>query len=96
MVLIILCLLIQFNSRVELPDKIEILPKSASVEIGETLQFSATAYDTNNKVISGLIPRWHIAESAIATVDESGIIEAHSTGTAVLVVVLGGMPEYAE
>jgi len=96
MVLIIFCLFIQFNPELETPDQVEILPESVSTEVGETFQFSANAYDTDGTIITGLTPKWHIAESDIATVDEFGVIETHSSGTALLVVVIGGKPGYAE
>lgn len=96
MVLILLGMFMQLNTGSELPDKVEISPKTASIEVGDTFIFSAIAYDQDDQVVAGLSPRWHIAESSIATVNEFGIVEAHSPGTAILVVVLGGKPGYAE
>ena len=91
MFLLLIGLLLQASP----PDRVEISPQSASLAVGETLDFSARAYSSDD-VITGLVPRWHIAESSMATVDESGTVLALSPGSVVLVAVMGGKPGYAQ
>ncbi len=89
-------LLIGLLLQVSPPDRVEISPESVSLAVGETLAFSAQAYSSDGAIITGLVPRWHIAESSMATVDESGIVQALSPGRVVLVAVMGGKPGYAQ
>ena len=77
-------------------EHVTITPRSATIEIGDTLAFSAEAYDANGVAIVGPEPSWHIAESKVATIDTVGFVRALSPGRAVVVAVLGGKPGYAE
>ena len=96
MFLIFLGLILQVNHQVGLPDRTEIFPSSATLKVGQTMQFSAKAYDKDNRERSDFSPRWHLAESSIALVDKSGAVKAIAPGRVVLVVVMGGEPGYAE
>ena len=96
MLFLLVGLLLQVSPQVVTPERIEVVPRSASIVVGETITFSAKAYDADDAEISGLETRWHIAESAIATVDETGEVQALAPGRAVVVAVLGGVPGYAE
>ena len=78
------------------PDRVEIHLNLLLWQSEETLDFSAQAYGSDDVVITGLVPRWHIAESSMATVDKSGTVQALSPGSAVLVAVMGGKPGYAQ
>ena len=66
------------------------------METGDTLAFSVKAYDGEGAVMTGLEPRWHIAESDVAVIDTDGVVRAQSPGRAVVVAVMGGKPGYAE
>ena len=92
MFLLLLGLLLQVSP----PDRVDISPETVSLAVGETLDFSAQAYNSDDVVITGLVPRWHIAESSMATVDESGTVQALLPGSVVLVAVMGGKPGYAQ
>jgi len=96
MLLLFAALLLQVIPQSTSPDRVHISPESVSVEVNETIQFSAEAYDADGAIIPGLGARWHIAESGIATVDENGMVRALAPGRAVIVAVSGGKPGYAE
>ncbi len=96
MQLLLIGLLIQASFQSPLPERVEILPGSASLKVGETANFSAEAYDADDAVITGLETRWHIAESSIATIDENGTVRGLASGSAVVVAIMGGKPGYAE
>ncbi len=96
MLLLLVGILLQAPSRFAPPERIEILPQSASLEVGETVNFSARAYDADGDEIFGLEPRWHIPESAFAKVNQNGEVKGLAPGRAVIVAVLGGTPGYAE
>ncbi len=96
MQLLLIGLLLQASFQSALPERVEISPGSASLEVGETTRFSAQAYDADNEVITGLETRWHIAESSIATINESGEVRGLAPGSAVVVAIMGGKPGYAE
>ena len=96
MKLLLIGLLVQVSFQSPLPERVEISPGSASLKVGETVNFSAIAYDADDDAITGLEPRWHIAESGVATIDESGTVRGLAPGSAVVVAIVGGKPGYAE
>ncbi|MCY4158103.1 MAG: Ig-like domain-containing protein [Bacteroidetes bacterium] len=96
MLLLLVGLFLQVNPQAEPPEHVKIMPESITLEVNETREFLAEAYDASGAAISGLEARWHIAESTIATVDENGKVQALAPGRAVIVAVLGGKPGYAE
>ncbi len=96
MPLLLIGFLFQVGLTIESPDRIEISPSSTSLLVGETINFSAEAYTDEGRMIPHLSPSWHIAESAIATIDPNGVVQAVGPGRAVVVAVMGGKPGYAE
>jgi len=92
MFLIFLGLILQVNHQVGLPDGTEIFPHSAILEVVETKQFSATAYNKDNRERSD----WHIAESSIMSVDQFGVVQAFTPWQMILATVIRGKPGYAE
>lgn len=96
MQLFLIGLLVQVSFQSPLPERVEISPGSASLKVGETANFSAKAYDADDEAVTGLETRWHIAESSVATIDESGAVRGLAPGSAVVVAIMGGKPGYAE
>lgn len=89
-------LLLQISPAVGPPERVEISPGVASFEVGEVMSFSAKAYDKDETEINDLLPRWHIAESKLATIDQEGSVRALAPGRVIVVAVMGGKPGYAE
>lgn len=88
--------LLQVGFQVSPPEYVTVIPGSVTMETGDTLAFSVKAYDGEGAVMTGLEPRWHIAESDVAVIDTDGVVRARSPGRAVVVAVMGGKPGYAE
>ncbi|MBA2732119.1 MAG: lamin tail domain-containing protein [Acidobacteria bacterium] len=61
--------------------RIEVSPATATIDAGAKQQFTATAYDANNNVVSGVIFFWQSSNTAVATIDQTGLATAVSAGT---------------
>jgi uncharacterized repeat protein (TIGR01451 family) len=61
--------------------RIEVSPATATIDAGAKQQFTATAYDANNNVVSGVIFLWQSSNTAVATIDQTGLATAISAGT---------------
>ncbi len=70
--------------------RVTLSPTSASMQVGETQQFSATAYDAGDRVITGRPVSWSITPTSVATVSSSGLVRAVAPGTAVLTAEVDG------
>ena len=61
-------------------DRVAVSPSSRSIEEGETQRFTATAYDSDNEVISGKTFRWSSSRTTVATVSPSSGSATTATG----------------
>ncbi|HEY0527696.1 MAG TPA: Ig-like domain-containing protein [Gemmatimonadaceae bacterium] len=61
---------------------VSIAPSSPSLQIGSTVQLSATTRDANNVVLTGRVVSWSSATPAVATVSSTGLVTAVAAGTA--------------
>jgi uncharacterized protein YjdB len=61
---------------------ISVSPASASVQVGNTVQLSATTMDSSGNVLTGRAVTWASANSAVATVSSTGRVTAVAAGTA--------------
>ncbi|MCX8089045.1 MAG: Ig-like domain-containing protein, partial [Meiothermus ruber] len=52
---------------------IEVSPATASKQVGQTQQFTAVAKDAGGNVISGVTFTWSSSDTAVATVNNSGL-----------------------
>ncbi len=96
MKVLLIALLVQASFQSSLPERVEISPASATLKVGESVNFSAKAFDADDSRMTGLETRWHIAASSIATMDQNGVVHGLSPGSAMVVAVMGGKPGYAE
>ena len=62
---------------------VTVSPATASIAVGGTQQFSATAKDANGTVVSTTFT-WTTSDAAVATVDGSGLASAVSAGSATI------------
>lgn len=61
---------------------VEVTPATDTLEaVGETSQFSAQAFDSNDNPIPAAVFEWSSAETSVATVDQSGLATAQGGGT---------------
>ena len=61
-------------------DRVSVEPMTASIEVGEMQQFTATAYDSDNEEISGKTFRWTSSQTSVATVSPSSGTATTATG----------------
>lgn len=69
---------------------IEVSPATASKQVGQTQQFTAVAKDAGGNVISGVTFTWSSSDTAVATVNNSGLATAVAVGTATITATAGG------
>ena len=62
------------------PTSIEVFPSSVSLNVEETQQFTATAYDQNNHPISADFS-WTTSNPTVGTIDSTGFFTATAPGT---------------
>ncbi|MDE2847601.1 MAG: Ig-like domain-containing protein [Gemmatimonadota bacterium] len=61
-------------------DRVSVSPSTASIEEGETRQFTATAYESDNTVISGKTFAWTSSTTSVATISPSSGTATTATG----------------
>ncbi|MDE3258186.1 MAG: Ig-like domain-containing protein [Gemmatimonadota bacterium] len=69
---------------------VTVSPSSASIEEGETQQFSATAYDADDAEISGKTFAWSSSNVSVATIDSSGLATAVDAGSTTITATVDG------
>jgi hypothetical protein len=72
-------------------DKVEVTPSPASVLVGGTLQLIATPKDKDGNVLTGLPVSWVSSNTAIATVDQKGLVTGVSAGTTTITATVEGV-----
>jgi len=71
-------------------DRVDVRPASASIEEGETQQFSATAYKSDNTEITGKTFTWSSSNTAVATISTSGLATAQDAGSTMITASVDG------
>ncbi|MFL5542311.1 MAG: Ig-like domain-containing protein, partial [Longimicrobiaceae bacterium] len=71
--------------------RVEVVPDSQVVVIGQTAAFSAFAYDATNHIVSGLAITWSISEPAVARINPYGLVTALAVGTARVTATVEGV-----
>lgn len=74
--------------------RVEVSPASFILNRGQTQQFMATAFDTNNQPVSGVTFVWTSSNSDVASVDMNGLARGAGVGNAFIIATtsdgLGG------
>jgi uncharacterized protein YjdB len=60
---------------------ISVSPASSTLQVGATVQLSATTLDANNNVLTGRVVGWSSANTAVATVSSTGLVRAVAGGS---------------
>ena len=71
--------------------RIEVSPNAASLEVGKTQRFSATARASDGAVISGVDVTWSSSNTAVVTIDSGGVATAAGAGTATIRATADGV-----
>jgi Putative Ig domain/Bacterial Ig-like domain (group 2) len=74
---------------------ISIAPTSASLSVGATEQFTATAKDSSGSAISGVTFTWSSSSASVATVTSSGVATAVAAGTTNITASASGVTSSA-
>jgi hypothetical protein len=74
---------------------VTISPDSASVLVANTVQLSATVRDPGGKVMAGQPLTWTSRNSAVATVNSSGVVTGVAAGLVGIVAAAGGTSDTA-
>jgi uncharacterized protein YjdB len=75
--------------------RVEIVPDSLAIEVGQTGDFSAFAYDATNHIVSGVAVRWSASDSTVVQLNLYGGVRALKVGTARLTATVDGVNGYA-
>src|SRR3989441_1024511 len=69
---------------------VSVSPGSASIQVGQTVQLTATLLDANGMPLSGRLVTWVSSAPAVAAVSTGGIVTGVATGTATLTATSEG------
>src|SRR5207244_2307372 len=69
---------------------VSVSPASASVSVGQTVQFVATPKDANGNALTGRTVTWGSSNSSVATVSGGGLASGVATGSATITATSGG------
>jgi len=77
------------------PSRVEISPAKADAEIGQTLKFTAAAYDTTGAKLDQKPSAWFAGPFDAAAADDSGSVTFYYAGEIRVGAIVGGKPGYA-
>ncbi len=72
-------------------DRVTVSPSSVSIKEGGTQQFSATAFDSDNTMISGKTFVWSSSRTSVATINSSGLATGVDAGSTTITATVGGV-----
>jgi hypothetical protein len=80
---------------------LRVLPDSANIRVGNTLQFSVQAFDVDSVVLStaalnGRLATWTSSDLSKAVVTTNGLVAAASVGTADIIATIGMVSKSAK
>jgi uncharacterized protein YjdB len=70
--------------------RLEVTPANASVEVGDALRLTATAYDSRGNIIAGAQVKWASSDTQIAVVDNTGRVLGVRRGSVIITATSGG------
>jgi uncharacterized protein YjdB len=68
---------------------VSVTPASTSGTVGQTFQLAATPRDVNGNVLSGRVVTWGSSNTAVATVNGSGLVTNVAAGSATITATSG-------
>jgi surface protein len=70
-------------------ERIVVLPATATIEIGETQEYTATVYDQYSEVMDGETVTWSSGDPDVVTVDADGLATGNAEGETSIVATSG-------
>ena len=74
------------------PARVEVTPERSDIEVQSSAQLVARAFDAAGRVIEGAEVRWISTTPEIASVDQTGRVQALNPGMARITAVIAGQP----
>ncbi|NIP28267.1 MAG: hypothetical protein GWO38_31765 [Phycisphaerae bacterium] len=71
--------------------RVVVMPDSARLNVGESLQFMATALNLKGEVVDGKRFHWRSSDTTVARIDTLGVIKAVSPGTVEIIASTEGL-----
>lgn len=68
-------------------DRVQVSAPATQLDVGATLQLTATPLTAQGKPVNGLPVAWGTSDDAVATVSQSGLVTARAAGTVVITAV---------
>ncbi len=68
---------------------VTVAPASASIQVGQTRQFTAVVKDTNDQELD-MTPTWSVGDSAVAEISADGTVTGKAVGTTKIYADFGG------
>ena len=69
---------------------VTVSPASATLQVGQTTQLTATPKDANGNPLSGRVVTWSSNNTTVATVNGTGLVTANATGSATITATSEG------
>jgi len=69
---------------------VTVTPPSASVQVGQTVQLTATLKDANGNILTGRTVTWSSNQTTVATVNATGRVTARAAGSATITATSEG------
>jgi Bacterial Ig-like domain (group 2) len=77
------------------PTSISLTPSTASIALTKTQTFKASATDTQGRIVTGINFNWASGDTAIATVNDQGVMIGMAVGTTKITVSSGNLSQSA-
>ena len=77
------------------PDRVQITPGVVDAEVGQTIRFTATAYDASGGVIAAKPTAWFGAPFDVGAADEEGLVTVFAPGELKVGAIVNGKTGWA-
>ena len=77
------------------PDRVQISPAVVDAEVGQTIRFTATAYDAGGAVIAARPTAWFGAPFDVGAADEEGLVTVYAPGELKVGAIVNGKTGWA-
>jgi hypothetical protein len=77
------------------PSRVDVLPAKVDAEVGQTVKFTATAFDASGAKLDQKPSAWFAGPFDVAAADDSGNVTFYYAGEVRVGAIIGGKPGYA-
>lgn len=76
--------------------RVQVQPATDTLVLGDSVQLTATAFDSAGHVITGRTATWTTSNGAVAIVTSDGLVFSRAAGTATITATIGGKSDFAK